>query len=352
MTIIKRVSSQDYSYLNETIAQAAEIIRNGGLVAFPTETVYGLGADALNPLAVKKIYEAKGRPSDNPLIVHISDLSELKELVSEINDNAEILINKFWPGPLTLIFKKNQIVPFETSGGLDTVAVRLPKNEIARLLIKESKRFIAAPSANSSGKPSPTRASHVEFDLSGKIDMIIDGGSCEFGLESTIVDVSSEIPVLLRPGSITPEMLKSVLENIEIENEIENFGIDTAVPKAPGMKYKHYSPNAKVTIVCGDSDKMITKIKSMANEYYKNNKIGILATEQTKDFYDSEKYLVLVLGDRDNENTIAANLFKMLRKFDFYGVDYVLAEGFAETELGYAIMNRLKKASAYNIINL
>lgn len=335
---------------NTVIDKAADIIKSGGLVAFPTETVYGLGGDGLNPSASMKIYEAKGRPSDNPLILHISDISQLSNLVREIPENAKRLAREFWPGPLTMIFKKSDIVPKETSGGLNTVAIRFPENKIAQELISASGTPIAAPSANTSGRPSPTRASHVEFDLSGKIDMIIDGGACEFGLESTIVDVSCEVPCLLRPGSITLEMLRDVLGIVDVDKAVVtklDFG---ELPKAPGMKYTHYSPSADVVIVRGDRNKMVHKINELITNVDSSLKIGVIATEENKDSYKNCE--VLVVGSIKQPQTIAANLFKMLRKCDYHKIDKVFAEGLYEDELGLAIMNRLKKAAGYCIIEV
>ncbi len=330
--------------------KAAEIIKQGGLVAFPTETVYGLGGNGLEPEAAKKIYAAKGRPSDNPLILHISELSQLRPLVREIPPSAEKLISHFWPGPLTLIFKKADIVPFETTGGLDTVAVRFPENSIAREFISACGVPIAAPSANSSGRPSPTRASHVEYDLNGKIDMIIDGGHCEFGLESTIVDISSDKPCLLRPGSITVEMLKDVLGEIAIDKAVLTKLENGESPKAPGMKYTHYSPSARVIIVRGDSEKVIAKINELISKTDKGLKTGVIASEETKDRYIADE--TLVIGSIKKPEEIAANLFKMLRKCDHHNIDTVFAEGLPENELGLAIMNRLKKAAGYEIYDV
>ncbi len=347
-TLIYKVDSDNID--NIVIGKAAEIIKSGGLVAFPTETVYGLGGDGLNPSASMKIYSAKGRPSDNPLILHISNISQLKRLVREIPDMAVKLANEFWPGPLTMIFKKSDIVPKETSGGLDTVAVRFPENKIAQALITASCTPIAAPSANTSGRPSPTRASHVEFDLNGKIDMIIDGGACEFGLESTIVDVTGDIPCLLRPGSITLEMLREVLGRVDVDKAVVTKLDAGELPKAPGMKYTHYSPSADVVIVRGDRDKMVQKINELISETDSSFKIGVIATEENKDKYKNCE--VLVTGSIKEPQTIAANLFKMLRKCDYHKIDKVFAEGLCEDELGLAIMNRLKKAAGYCIIDV
>lgn len=347
-TQIYKVDSDNID--NSVIGKAAEIIRSGGLVAFPTETVYGLGGDGLNPSASMKIYSAKGRPSDNPLILHISHISQLERLVTEIPPMAVKLAEEFWPGPLTMIFKKSDIVPKETSGGLDTVAVRFPENKIAQALITASGTPIAAPSANTSGRPSPTRASHVEFDLEGKIDMIIDGGACEFGLESTIVDVTGEVPCLLRPGSITLEMLREVLGRVDVDKAVVTKLDAGELPKAPGMKYTHYSPSADVVIVRGDRDKMVNKINELISKVDSSYKIGVIATEENKDRYKNCE--VLVIGSIREPQTIAANLFKMLRKCDYHKIDKVFAEGLCEDELGLAIMNRLKKAAGYCIIDV
>ncbi len=348
-TKILTVDNTDPQLNKAIFTEAAKVINTGGLVAFPTETVYGLGANALDGTAVKKIYEAKGRPSDNPLIAHISDIKQLDALVKDISPVAQKLMKAFWPGPLTLVFMKKDIIPKETSGGLDTVAIRFPENRTAQQFITACGVPIAAPSANTSGKPSPTRASHVEFDLNGKIDMIIDGGSCEFGLESTIVDVSGDTPCLLRPGSITLEMLKEIAPDITVDKVVLGRLNDGERPKAPGMKYTHYSPDASVTIIRGSVEKTVAEINSLLEEH-KAEKCGVIATEETKDGYNTKN--VLVIGTRKHPETIAANLFKMLRKCDFYGYETVFVEGFPESELGLAIMNRLKKAAGYSIIEL
>lgn len=332
------------------ISKAADVIKSGGLVAFPTETVYGLGGDGLNPSASNKIYSAKGRPSDNPLILHISHISQLKPLVSEIPESAVKLYKEFWPGPLTLIFKKSDIVPNETSGGLDTVAVRFPENKIAQCLITASGTPVAAPSANTSGRPSPTRASHVEYDLEGRIDMILDGGACDFGLESTIVDLTGDIPCLLRPGAVTLEMLKEVLGEVNVDKAVVSSLEKGELPKAPGMKYTHYSPDAEVVIVKGDRDKMVDKINELISLTDRGIKVGVIATEENKDRYKNCE--VLVTGSIKEPVEIASNLFKMLRKCDYHNIDKVFAEGLTEDELGLAIMNRLKKAAGYCIIEI
>lgn len=333
----------------ELLKEAAEILRKGGLVAFPTETVYGLGANGLDGDACKRIYEAKGRPSDNPLILTIGDISGLYPIVSRVTENAQKIIDAFWPGPITLVLPKADCVPSAVTGGLDTVAVRYPSNKIARELIKLAGIPVAAPSANSSGKPSPTRASHVAFDLDGKIDMIIDGGAADWGLESTILDVSEDKPVLLRPGAVTQEMIEKVVGPIDVDPAVYSKPSKDIVPKAPGMKYKHYSPSAKVILVSGPGDNVIRTINEKVREdEAKGLKVGIMATVQTENSYESGN--VLVVGDRDKPETIGANLFKILRKFDFIGADVVYSEVFDEDGEGAAIMNRLNKAAGFNYI--
>ncbi len=335
----------------QLVEAAARILREGGLVAFPTETVYGLGGNGLDSEACKKIYIAKGRPSDNPLILHISQISELRPIVWEIPPSAQKLMDAFWPGPLTLIFPKSDIVPMAATGGLDTVAVRFPSHPVAMAIIRQSGLPIAGPSANSSGKPSPTRASHVEFDLSGKIDMIVDGGAAEWGLESTIVDVSGEVPVILRPGAITKEMMEAVVDRILIDPAILSKPSADLRPKAPGMKYTHYSPVAKVTLVRGDREGVIRKVNELCEaDKAQGKKTGVMATEATKERYHAD--VVLSLGNRDKLEEIGANLFNHLRKFDFLGVDTVYSEVFPEEGEGLAIMNRLNKAAGYCLIDV
>lgn len=350
-TLFCEVDGENPSLNSDVIAKAADIIKNGGLVAFPTETVYGLGGNALDREAAKKIYAAKGRPSDNPLIAHISDISELAPLVKSVSSKAKILMDAFWPGPLTLVFEKSDIVPYETTGGLDTVAVRYPENKVAKAFIAACGVPIAAPSANTSGKPSPTRASHVAYDMDGRIDMIIDGGSCEFGLESTIVDTTGDIPCLLRPGAVTLGMLKEAVGEVSVDKAVVSMLKAGEQPKAPGMKYTHYSPKADITIVKGELPKVEAYIIEKADKGRTDgHKVGIIATVQSEKSYAGHD--VLVIGDRSKPETIAANLFKMLRKCDFLGFDKVYVEYFDDDELGMAIMNRLKKAAGYDIVEL
>lgn len=334
----------------EGIKRAGEIIKKGGLVAFPTETVYGLGGDGLNPESSKKIYAAKGRPSDNPLIVHVSNMEDVKDIVKEVPESAIKLANAFWPGPLTMIMNKNDRVPYETTGGLDTVAIRMPNNKIALALIEASGGYIAAPSANISGRPSPTLAKYCEEDLSGKIEMIIDGGQVGIGLESTIVDLTSEIPMILRPGYITAEMLKDVLGEISIDKTIIDSS-STERPKAPGMKYRHYAPKGELTIIQGDQDKVVSFINSKAKEARAaGKKVGVIGTDATKGLYEAD--VVKSVGNREDESTIAHELFKVLREFDDEQIDIMYSESFDDSGIGQAIMNRLLKAAGHNVITL
>lgn len=340
------------NFQSKELYEAAEILRNGGLVAFPTETVYGLGANGLDKEASKKIYAAKGRPSDNPLIVHIADKNDMEVLASEVPEKAYKLAESFWPGPLTIILKKKETVPYETTGGLDTVAIRLPANVIARELIKHSKVYVAAPSANLSGKPSPTKADHVINDLSGKIDMIIDGGKATLGLESTIVDLSEGIAMILRPGFITKEMLENVIGPVIYDPAIVGESRDLNIrPKAPGMKYRHYAPEGSLTIYSGEVDNVITTINKMAREKLdKGYSVGIIATEETKDLY--QYGMIKSIGTRKDEASIAAGLYEILREFDKLHTEYIYTENYSDNRYGQAIMNRLLKAAGYQIVNV
>lgn len=338
------------NYIEEKeLKRAVEILKNGGLVAFPTETVYGLGGDALNASAAGKIYGAKGRPSDNPLIVHIADMKALDELTTGYSENGMKLANAFWPGPLTLIFKKSDKVPDSTTGGLDSVAVRMPSHPVALELMKSSGLYLAAPSANLSGRPSPTNAEHVIEDMTGVIDMIIDGGKVDIGLESTIVDLTGSIPTLLRPGFITVEMLEKVVGAIEIDKAVLATTADPLlIPKAPGMKYKHYAPKGELTIYEGESKEVIKAINlEVAALVLKGYKTGIIAAKETYGQYPLGN--VKVIGTREDETTIARGLFEVLRDFDTEGMEYIFAESFDNKQLGQAIMNRMLKAAGYHI---
>ena len=353
-TIIRKI---DKNKIDEDIMeQAGRILRDGGLVAFPTETVYGLGANALDEEAAKKTYEAKGRPSDNPLIVHIAELSYLSKITEEIPKKAIQLAEAFWPGPLTMIFKKTDAVPYGTTGGLDTVAIRMPNHPIAQALIKEAGVSIAAPSANLSGKPSPTLGEHVIDDMDGRIDMIIDGGMVGMGLESTIIDVTVEPPMILRPGFITKEMLKEVIDQVETDKAILTKPTDGLRPKAPGMKYRHYAPKADFRMYDGEEEKVANEIIKVANEKDSQGYVtGILTSDQNKHFYEGKVnngVVIVSLGDLDKPETIANHLFKALRDFDKMEAQFIFGETFSRKDVGDAIMNRLTKAAGYNIINL
>ncbi|WP_070110225.1 L-threonylcarbamoyladenylate synthase [Clostridium acetireducens] len=333
------------------IKEAADIIKKGGLVAFPTETVYGLGANALDSEAVKKIFQAKGRPQDNPLIVHVSDFDEIDPLVKEIPDIAHKLMNKFWPGPMTIIMKKSDIIPDVTSAGLDSIGIRMPSNKIAKEFIKECKLPIAAPSANISGRPSPTDVERCIEDLNGKIEYIIGGEKCDIGVESTVIDCTNYPACVLRPGGITLEMLKEIDSNIYIDPAIMKKPEKDFKPKAPGMKYRHYAPKAPVKIIQGDLQKTIEKINEMVQNYISENKVvGIMATDETKHKYT--KGVVISVGTRKHMETVAQNLFETLRMFDDNNVDVILAEGFEFKGVGIAVMNRLNKSAGFNIIKL
>lgn len=335
----------------KNLAEAARIIRDGGLVAFPTETVYGLGANALDERAAKKIYEAKGRPSDNPLIAHVSCLDEVAPLVSCMPEIGRKLANAFWPGPMTLVFPKSGRVPYGTTGGLGTVAIRMPSEPAAAELIRLAGVPIAAPSANTSGRPSPTRAEHVYQDMAGRIEMILDGGPVGIGLESTIVDVTEEIPVLLRPGAVTMEMLQSVAGEVRIDPAILGPVSPDVRPKAPGMKYRHYAPKAELTLVEGESEAVVSAINRLAEEKLAAGcRVGVICTDETRGRY--KKGQVVSIGQRCRKETVAHNLYAVLREFDDLGVEFIFSEGFQESDLGQAIMNRLNKAAGYHILKV
>lgn len=329
----------------KSITEAGKIIAQGGLVAFPTETVYGLGACAFNTDAAKKIYEAKGRPSDNPLIVHISDKKQIEELTSGYSDKARALIDAFMPGPFTIILKKSGLVPDGVTAGMDTVGIRFPKNDIARRLIEAAGVPVAAPSANLSGKPSPTNANHVKEDMSGRIDAVIDGGSCEVGVESTIVDASRDIPVVLRPGGITYDEILKVVPETVIDPHILESLIDGEKPLCPGMKYKHYAPEAEVYVVEGDMASVKKKITELVNENEKAGKIcGVLTMSDNA--YDGA---VLLQGGMTNKE-YAKGLFANLREFDRLRVDIVYAEFEERDGYGLAVKNRLYKSAGQRVI--
>ncbi|HII85274.1 TPA: threonylcarbamoyl-AMP synthase [Candidatus Bathyarchaeota archaeon] len=346
-TLLIRVNPKKPSL--QKIRRAACLIKKGGLVAFPTETVYGLGADALNSHAVISLFEAKRRPLDNPPIVHIENKKDVYKLAAFVPIRIVGLMEQFWPGPLTLVFKRSGMVPAVTVAGLETIAIRMPKHETALSLIKESDCPISAPSANLAGKPSPTTAKHVFDDLNGRIDAILDGGPTRIGVESTVLDVTVDPPTVLRPGGTSLESLKEVLGRVSLhafvkaeqEQEVLNA-------RSPGMKHKHYAPRAKLVLVEGSLKLVIDKINELILANKSNgSKVGVLATDETASKYEAD--LVVSLGSRFSLETIARNLFAALRKFDAENMDVIIAESVPADGLGLAVMNRLRKASGYNI---
>lgn len=351
VTIGKTDSSESSE---EKLTAAGDIIRQGGLVAFPTETVYGLGGDALNPESSKKIYRAKGRPGDNPLIIHIADLAALDRIVREIPGKARQLADAFWPGPLTMIFRKAAVVPKETTGGLDTVAVRMPSHPIARLFIRKAGGYVAAPSANLSGKPSPTLAKYVMQDMDGRIDLIIDAEGVEIGLESTIVDVTGEVPTILRPGYITQQMLSGVVGETDMDVTIYDSD-STQAPRAPGMKYRHYAPKGQLVIVEGEPQKVIQYINEQtALHEAEKKRTGIIGTEESVSRYRASS--IKNAGSRNDARAVARQLYTFLREFDDENIDYIYAESFAEAfadkGFGQAVMNRLLKAAGHQVVHV
>ncbi|RLG26963.1 threonylcarbamoyl-AMP synthase [Methanosarcinales archaeon] len=334
--LLHRIDSQNFE---EMCRRGGRVIRCGGLVAFPTETVYGLGADALNPIAVDKIFRAKSRPSDNPLIVHVSDIKEAECITTNISRLAYELMDAFWPGPLTLILRRGGVVPDVTTCGLDTVAVRMPAHPVALALIREAGVPIAAPSANTSGKPSPTAAEHVLDDLAGRVDMILDGGMTEVGVESTVVDVTHDPPSLLRPGGIGIERLKEVIGDLKTEREV------TGVPRSPGMKYTHYAPEAGVVLVKGES--VVKTIQRLIGTYEGfGMRVGLILCQETAESFEAGARM-LVFGKRGDPASIARNLFHSMRLLDRREVDVIIVDGsFDQKDVGLAVMNRLEKAAS------
>lgn len=342
---------EEFTSLEEqALQEAGEIIKSGGLVAFPTETVYGLGGDGLNKESSRKIYAAKGRPSDNPLIIHIANMEALDYIVEEVTQEAQKIARAFWPGPLTMILRKSENVPEETTGGLQTVAVRMPSNKVACKLIEYGGGYIAAPSANLSGRPSPTVAKYVVEDMNGRIDMIIDGGEVGIGLESTIIDLTVTPPQILRPGYITQAMLNEVLGNVDVDKTILDDKTGQA-PKAPGMKYRHYAPKGELTIVAGESPQVVDYINRMTAEMMQmGKKVGVIASLENLEKYGAE--IVKSAGSREDEEAVAHNLYRILREFDDEGAEIIFSEAFADGTLGQAIMNRLLKAAGHKMVKL
>lgn len=367
-------------FSKENIDEAAEILRQGGLVAFPTETVYGLGGNGLDPEAARKIYAAKGRPSDNPLILHVAKIEEVLPLVDSIPEKARLLMESFWPGPLTLIMKKSPLVPLESTGGLQTVAIRCPDNALTLSLIEKAGIPVAGPSANLSGHPSPTEAAHVYHDLAGRIEGILDDGAVGIGVESTILDMSTDCPTLLRPGAITLKDLEEVLsEKPEVDPTLLGKKMeDGFVPKAPGMKYRHYAPRAEMILFrarkAENADRRIAEailrfLEEREEQQEKQeesqeerrkvselSKVAILCAEETKKEYASfcaEKGILLkVLGKREEPLSMTHNLFRILRDCDEEGVELILSEAYSEEGVGFALMNRMKKAAGQKIVDI
>lgn len=346
-TRIERVTQWD----EEILRQAGEILKQGGLVAFPTETVYGLGGDALNKDSSRRIYAAKGRPSDNPLIVHIGHPEDMELIAAGVPETARKLAAAFWPGPLTMILPKSDRVPYETTGGLETVAIRLPSHPVAQKLIAFAGGYVAAPSANTSGKPSPTVAKYVVEDMLGRVDMILDGGEVGIGLESTIVDLTVNPPQILRPGYITQDMLEEVLGRVDTDATI--LGTDSGqAPRAPGMKYRHYAPKGELTIVQGEPERVIAYINEQAAaDRQRGECTGVIATDETLNSYQRVQ-IRKSLGSRSDEDSIARHLYAVLREFDDEQVGKIYSESFQRDGFGQAIMNRLLKAAGHSIVEV
>lgn len=329
---------------NPQVVDAAQFLQENEVVALPTETVYGLGGNAKSDVAVEKIFTAKGRPSDNPLIIHIADKKQINAFVTEIPEKAEILMERFWPGPLTIIFKKKDgMLSDKATAGLDTVAVRMPDHPVALALLKKCQLPIAAPSANSSGKPSPTNAQHVIDDLNGKIAGILDGGSTGVGVESTVIDCTEEVPVILRPGGVTKEQLETVVGEVHLDAALSD---EVSKPKAPGMKYQHYAPNAPLYLVNGSKSFLQGLIEEKQRE---GLRVGVLATNESVRDYQSD--VTIACGKRSELESVATALYETLRSFNQEKVDIIFSEMFPHTGVGHAIMNRLQKAAGNKVIN-
>jgi L-threonylcarbamoyladenylate synthase len=336
----------------EKIRVAAEVLRRGGLVAFPTETVYGLGANALDERAVLRIFEAKNRPADNPIIVHIADERDVYVLAEHVPELAERLIDRFWPGPLTLLFPRSEVVPKVVTAGLDTVAIRMPSHAVARALIAEAGVPVAAPSANLAGRPSPTSAEHVLKDLSGRVEVVIDGGEIGYGVESTVLDLTTEPPTVLRPGPVTVEELRELIGEVEVHPAAKaEVPVEQAIARSPGMKYRHYAPLAEMVIVEGPIERACLKIQELVDAHRGlGRRVGVMATEETASKYRAD--VIKVAGSRRDPRSVAKNLFRLLREFDAEGVDLIVAEGLEPVGVGLAVMNRLRKAAGHNILRV
>jgi len=350
-----------------SLAEAAGIIKNGGLVVFPTETVYGLGADAFNAEAVKRVYAAKGRPPDNPLILHVNFFCEIEPYVTAASETTKKLVGSFWPGPLTLVLNKSEAFPKDACMGIDTVAVRSPSNETARKLIELSGRIIAAPSANKSGKPSPTCAAHAEADLAGEADMILDGGETAIGLESTVLDCTGAKPLILRLGAVTAEQIESVLGV-----PVSASGGGNGTPKSPGVKYKHYSPEAEMTVVKGAKTDVLKYFTGILNGAVSGRPVGFMAASTVsrrllaekkweclpgiasawKTVYSDAEFFLFDMGPEKSPETAAKKIFSILRHMDCCGAGKIFCEAFDESGAGAAVMDRLLKAAGGNLTDL
>lgn len=338
----------------DLLREAAAVILRGGLVAFPTETVYGLGANALDPEAVRRIFAAKNRPADNPVIAHVASTASVAELAAEVPPAARALMDRFWPGPLTLAVRRKPHIPEVVTAGLPTVGIRMPDHPVAAALIAAAGVPIAAPSANLSGRPSPTSAEHVLEDLDGRVDLILDGGETGVGLESTFLDVSVDPPVLLRPGGVTMNDICAAIGPISVDPLVQGAGLlpEDTVPRSPGLKYAHYAPRAPLIVVDGALDRVQQKINDLAYEFMaEGQRVGVLSSTESHGAYQ-EVPVVLEVGSREDLSMVAAALFSTLRAFDRHGVDVVLAEGFPAEGIGMAVMNRLIKASGGRVVRL
>lgn len=334
----------------QEIKKAGDIINQGGLVAFPTETVYGLGANALDGRAVQGIFKAKGRPSDNPLIVHISNIRDITKVAATLPGPAAKLIDAFWPGPLTLVLPKTRAVPREVTAGLDTVAVRMPDHPVALALIAAAQVPVAAPSANRSGSPSPTMASHVLQDLKGRIHGVLDGGPANVGLESTVLDLTNGTPTILRPGGVTVEQLREAIGEVCYDPALQHHQ-ETIKPRSPGMKYKHYSPKARLILLEGDHKDIVAKAQELLARYRgEQKKVGILTNSENAPCYQGA--YIVNYGNPNDTPAFASTLYDALRRFDSAEVDVIIAEGIPATGLGRAVMDRLRRAAGINIIKV
>ena len=333
MTQVIQIESENLYYQSDRLKLAASIIRNGGLVAFPTETVYGLGADALNERAIQRIFEAKGRPADNPLIVHVGHRKDVERVADDVSDQAWQLIDKFWPGPLTLVLKRKSEVPASVSAGLPTVAVRMPYNGIALSLIRIADTPIAAPSANRSGRPSPTSAAHVLADLAGRIEMVLDGGATNIGIESTVLDMTGDVPVILRPGWITEEQLAAVVGAVDRAASLAEL------QRSPGTRYRHYSPRARVVLIEPGSP---ASVEQLCKEHLKTATVGFIG--HTPLAIDHANFHAMIL--QASAADYASKIYSALREMDERGASVIIIEGISEADEGAAVMDRLRRAAS------